>query len=98
MAFSTFKKNLHFALKSPFPLMVPIIKQRTNTLPNKIKAILVEFSEKETPEHLSAQSVKRTITQNIRGIGLFSNRADKLSQAEIRITANQSVPAKNVNS
>lgn len=85
-------------MKSPFHLMVAIIKQRTNTLPNKIKAILAVFSEKETPEHLSAQSVKRTIIQNIRGKGLFSNRADKLSQAEIHITAIQSVPEKNVNS
>lgn len=57
--------------------MVAIIKQRTNTLPNEIKAILAAFSEKETPEHLSAQSVKRTITQNIQAERLFSNRADK---------------------
>lgn len=77
--------------------MVAIIKQRTSTLPNEIKAIMAVFSEKETPEHLSAQSVKRTIIQNIQAEGLFSNRADKLSQAEIHITAIQSVSAKNVN-
>lgn len=29
--------------------------QRANTLGNKIKAILAAFSEKETPEHLSAE-------------------------------------------
>lgn len=40
------KKHLHFDSNRPFHFTVATIKQRTNTLPNKIQAISAVISEK----------------------------------------------------